>query len=137
MAGGCGVAGGRVLAAGWGRPGGGGAGRQAGAMAEGGQVGGGGRKERRLPPEVNRALYVRNLPFSAGADEIYGAGREGAGCGGAGWSWGGIGARARVLAPWRLLGGWDGAAAGAACSGGWERRWCFASGCRAATRRVV
>ena len=71
MAGGCGVAGGRVLAAGWGRPGGGGAGRQAGAMAEGGQVGGGGRKERRLPPEVNRALYVRNLPFKITAEEMY------------------------------------------------------------------
>ena len=25
----------------------------------------------RLPPEVNRALYVRNLPFNITADEMY------------------------------------------------------------------
>jgi len=25
----------------------------------------------RLPPEVNRALYVRNLPFKISADEMY------------------------------------------------------------------
>ncbi|EFN60168.1 hypothetical protein CHLNCDRAFT_33701 [Chlorella variabilis] len=26
---------------------------------------------RRLPPEVNRVLYVRNLPFSMSAEELY------------------------------------------------------------------
>ncbi|CAM9812222.1 unnamed protein product, partial [Sphacelaria rigidula] len=25
----------------------------------------------RLPPEVNRAVYVRNLPFKISADEMY------------------------------------------------------------------
>jgi len=25
----------------------------------------------RLPPEVNRVLYVRNLPFNISADEMY------------------------------------------------------------------
>jgi RNA recognition motif-containing protein len=25
----------------------------------------------RLPPEVNRALYVRNLPFKISAEEMY------------------------------------------------------------------
>jgi len=28
-------------------------------------------RERRLPPEVNRILYVRNLPFKITADEMY------------------------------------------------------------------
>ena len=28
-------------------------------------------RQQRLPPEVNRALYVRNLPFKITADEMY------------------------------------------------------------------
>ncbi|KAK2078593.1 hypothetical protein QBZ16_003433 [Prototheca wickerhamii] len=28
-------------------------------------------KPKRLPPEVNRALYVRNLPFNISAEEMY------------------------------------------------------------------
>ena len=30
-----------------------------------------GRQSMRLPPEVNRALYVRNLPFKITAEEMY------------------------------------------------------------------
>ena len=29
------------------------------------------RQQQRLPPEVNRALYVRNLPFKITAEEMY------------------------------------------------------------------
>ena len=29
------------------------------------------RRGRRLPPEVNRILYVRNLPFGVSAEELY------------------------------------------------------------------
>ena len=29
------------------------------------------RQNMRLPPEVNRALYVRNLPFKITAEEMY------------------------------------------------------------------
>ena len=29
-------------------------------------------KQSRLPPEVNRILYVRNLPFTMTAEELYG-----------------------------------------------------------------
>ncbi|CAN0135427.1 unnamed protein product [Ectocarpus sp. 6 AP-2014] len=29
------------------------------------------RRPMRLPPEVNRAVYVRNLPFKISADEMY------------------------------------------------------------------
>lgn len=29
------------------------------------------RSQMRLPPEVNRALYVRNLPFKITSDEMY------------------------------------------------------------------
>merc|ERR1719336_1589383 len=50
-----------------GGPGGGGPGGQ------GGQGGGVayGRRNVRLPPEVNRILYVRNLPYKISADELY------------------------------------------------------------------
>uniref|UniRef100_A0A7S0BDS8 RRM domain-containing protein n=1 Tax=Pyrodinium bahamense TaxID=73915 RepID=A0A7S0BDS8_9DINO len=40
----------------------------------GGAPGGGiayGRRNVRLPPEVNRILYVRNLPYKISADELY------------------------------------------------------------------
>merc|ERR1719394_1737085 len=43
----------------------------------GGDGGGGGnvpvyaRRNVRLPPEVNRILYVRNLPYKISADELY------------------------------------------------------------------
>merc|ERR1719316_235113 len=30
-----------------------------------------GRRNVRLPPEVNRILYVRNLPYKISADELY------------------------------------------------------------------
>merc|ERR1719219_2328561 len=30
-----------------------------------------GRRNVRLPPEVNRVLYVRNLPYKISADELY------------------------------------------------------------------
>merc|ERR1711964_810628 len=30
-----------------------------------------GRRNQRLPPEVNRILYVRNLPYKISADELY------------------------------------------------------------------
>jgi len=30
-----------------------------------------GRGKQRLPPEVNRVLYVRNLPYKISADELY------------------------------------------------------------------
>jgi pre-mRNA branch site protein p14 len=30
------------------------------------------QKQSRLPPEVNRILYVRNLPFTMTAEELYG-----------------------------------------------------------------
>merc|ERR1719352_1983459 len=30
-----------------------------------------GRRNVRLPPEVNRTLYVRNLPYKISADELY------------------------------------------------------------------
>merc|ERR1719277_519928 len=39
-----------------------------------GDMGGGmafGRRNVRLPPEVNRILYVRNLPYKISADELY------------------------------------------------------------------
>lgn len=29
------------------------------------------RQQQRLPPEVNRALYVRNLPFKITSEEMY------------------------------------------------------------------
>lgn len=35
------------------------------------QVQGGRRSNARLPPEVNRVLYVRNLPFKITAEEMY------------------------------------------------------------------
>merc|ERR1719330_540265 len=41
---------------------------------DGGMGGGGvafGRRNVRLPPEVNRILYVRNLPYKISADELY------------------------------------------------------------------
>lgn len=33
--------------------------------------GGGGKRNQRLPPEVNRILFVRNLPFKITAEEMY------------------------------------------------------------------
>ncbi|CAD7943556.1 unnamed protein product [Amoebophrya sp. A25] len=33
--------------------------------------GGGSRRVVRLPPEVNRIIYVRNLPYKIAADELY------------------------------------------------------------------
>jgi pre-mRNA branch site protein p14 len=30
-----------------------------------------GRQNARLPPEVNRILFVRNLPFKITAEEVY------------------------------------------------------------------
>merc|ERR1719352_1026374 len=41
---------------------------------KGGEGGAGiayGRRNVRLPPEVNRILYVRNLPYKISADELY------------------------------------------------------------------
>merc|ERR1719352_1295645 len=41
---------------------------------KGGEGGAGiayGRRNVRLPPEVNRTLYVRNLPYKISADELY------------------------------------------------------------------
>merc|ERR1719410_132841 len=41
---------------------------------DGGMGGGGvafGRRNVRLPPEVNRILYVRNLPYKISSDELY------------------------------------------------------------------
>merc|ERR1719281_650494 len=56
---------------GMGPPGGGPPG--GGAPPGGGQGGGVayGRRNVRLPPEVNRILYVRNLPYKISADELY------------------------------------------------------------------
>jgi pre-mRNA branch site protein p14 len=34
-------------------------------------AGGKNRQNTRLPPEVNRALYVRNLPFNITSEEMY------------------------------------------------------------------
>merc|ERR1719284_619931 len=56
-----------------------GAGGMPGDMGMGGPGGGGGgldglaygRRNVRLPPEVNRVLYVRNLPYKISADELY------------------------------------------------------------------
>merc|ERR1719284_461416 len=45
-----------------GGPGGGGGGLDGAAY---------GRRNVRLPPEVNRILYVRNLPYKISADELY------------------------------------------------------------------
>merc|ERR1719408_158178 len=56
---------------GMGPPGGGPPG---GGPPGGGAPGGGaayGRRNVRLPPEVNRILYVRNLPYKISADELY------------------------------------------------------------------
>merc|ERR1740121_1952863 len=39
--------------------------------AEGGEGAAYGRRNVRLPPEVNRILYVRNLPYKISADELY------------------------------------------------------------------
>merc|ERR1719442_271780 len=36
-----------------------------------GDSGAAGRRNVRLPPEVNRILYVRNLPYKISADELY------------------------------------------------------------------
>jgi RNA recognition motif-containing protein len=41
------------------------------AMSSGGQPQGGRKANSRLPPEVNRVLYVRNLPFKITAEEMY------------------------------------------------------------------
>merc|ERR1719331_292707 len=41
---------------------------------DGGDAGAGiayGRRNVRLPPEVNRILYVRNMPYKISADELY------------------------------------------------------------------
>ena len=35
------------------------------------EAAGGKNRNARLPPEVNRALYVRNLPFNITSDEMY------------------------------------------------------------------
>eukprot|EP00932_Pfiesteria_piscicida_P014942 SRR837773.26872.p2 GENE.SRR837773.26872~~SRR837773.26872.p2 ORF type:complete len:136 (-),score=38.57 SRR837773.26872:256-633(-) len=54
-------------------PGGGGMGGM-GGMGGDGLLGAGmtfGRRNVRLPPEVNRILYVRNLPYKISADELY------------------------------------------------------------------
>lgn len=40
-------------------------------MSSGGQPQGGRKANSRLPPEVNRVLYVRNLPFKITAEEMY------------------------------------------------------------------
>eukprot|EP00811_Abedinium_folium_P035518 NODE_8304_length_1506_cov_5.439449.p2 GENE.NODE_8304_length_1506_cov_5.439449~~NODE_8304_length_1506_cov_5.439449.p2 ORF type:complete len:161 (+),score=61.53 NODE_8304_length_1506_cov_5.439449:51-485(+) len=48
-----------------------------GGCGGGGGAGGGatgiayGRRNVRLPPEVNRILYIRNLPYKISADELY------------------------------------------------------------------
>merc|ERR1719164_206839 len=47
----------------------GGPGGPGAAGAEGGAAVG--RRNVRLPPEVNRILYVRNLPYKISADELY------------------------------------------------------------------
>merc|ERR1719203_2546078 len=58
-----------------GGPGGKGGGGMPGVGPDGfGFPGGGiafGRRNVRLPPEVNRILYVRNLPYKISADELY------------------------------------------------------------------
>mmetsp|Transcript_2570 Transcript_2570/g.5958 ORF Transcript_2570/g.5958 Transcript_2570/m.5958 type:complete len:140 (+) Transcript_2570:118-537(+) len=43
------------------------------AASVAGRVGGGsgGQRQARLPPEVNRILYVKNLPFQVTGDELY------------------------------------------------------------------
>merc|ERR1719362_1726337 len=54
--------------------GGGGLGGGLGAMGGGMDDGMGlalGRRNVRLPPEVNRVLYVRNLPYKISAEELY------------------------------------------------------------------
>ena len=35
------------------------------------QLQGGAKRNQRLPPEVNRILFVRNLPFKITAEEMY------------------------------------------------------------------
>jgi RNA recognition motif-containing protein len=40
-------------------------------MTPGGGMGSGAASVQRLPPEVNRILYVRNLPFNISAEELY------------------------------------------------------------------
>jgi pre-mRNA branch site protein p14 len=40
-------------------------------MSSANQVPGGRKANARLPPEVNRVLYVRNLPFKITAEEMY------------------------------------------------------------------
>merc|ERR1719444_116343 len=47
----------------------GGGGMPGGPGAPGGMAFG--RRNVRLPPEVNRTLYVRNLPYKISADELY------------------------------------------------------------------
>mmetsp|Transcript_13937 Transcript_13937/g.40216 ORF Transcript_13937/g.40216 Transcript_13937/m.40216 type:complete len:186 (+) Transcript_13937:81-638(+) len=58
-----------------GTPGGGPMGMMGGMGGPGGVPGAGGmtfgRRNVRLPPEVNRILYVRNLPYKISADELY------------------------------------------------------------------
>merc|ERR1719160_1303327 len=58
-----------------GPPGGGmGGGGPGGPPGMGGEAGAGiayGRRNVRLPPEVNRILYVRNLPYKIASDELY------------------------------------------------------------------
>merc|ERR1719456_1101467 len=50
----------------------GGKGDGKGSMGDGGGAGiAYGRRNVRLPPEVNRILYVRNLPYKISADELY------------------------------------------------------------------
>merc|ERR1719271_1304030 len=49
-------------------------GGKGGGMDAGGDAGAGiayGRRNVRLPPEVNRILYVRNMPYKISADELY------------------------------------------------------------------
>merc|ERR1719331_3807934 len=53
-----------------GGPGGGGPGGPGGEGASGAGIAMG-RRFMRLPPEVNRVLYVRNLPYKISADELY------------------------------------------------------------------
>merc|ERR1719331_1985068 len=53
-----------------GGPGGGGPGGPGGMAPPGGGLAYG-RRNVRLPPEVNRILYVRNLPYKISADELY------------------------------------------------------------------
>merc|ERR1711865_424502 len=47
------------------------AGDPLGGMMPGGPGLAYGRRNVRLPPEVNRILYVRNLPYKISADELY------------------------------------------------------------------